>query len=719
MADSDVAVMERMADRREPRILSEDPLDGHGARKRILIGTSDIAGPIKNGGIGTAYSHAARFLAAEGHHVTILFVHNRADDPDTLEKARALYTPAGVRFVGAKPRPGARTPLAATVAPSYAMYNYLRSSSETYDIVHCSEWRGVGYISLLAKHLGLEFADTHFVVKCSSPTLWNAEGNEQFLRGEGDLGLAFMERRSVELADTVISGSAHMLDWMRRAHYALPERSFVWPNIFPGPEEPAAGTDAPLEEVVFFGRLEPRKGLVLFVDAINYLAKRGETPKRITFLGGKAARFDGPGLIDEAKAKWPGAEVRLLTGKSATEAIAYLRKPGRLAVIPSLLENSSMAIYECLAHGVPFVAAATGGSPELVHASDAPRALVRPHHIDLAQRIQALETDGLSPIRPRWDPVASHKVWSDWHAAAAAFRNRAAEAASIQREVWRNQPKVTVCITHYERPRLLAMALDSVRRQDWPNFNVVLVDDGSASRDAVDALDALESEFAQRGWRMVRQENRYLGAARNAAALAADGEYLLFLDDDNVLMEHALTKLVRAAQYADLDVVTAGGRRFRGDGDPRVEGDVELGTPLRFLGPARAWNMYRNVVGDACALIRRDVFLKEGGYTEHYRVGLDDLEFYNRLMASGRQIEHLPQELFYYRLSEQSMKKQNRSIEQGRFRAVSPSLMAGDSEERALYSYSIAQRDNNSDTAKKSGGIDRMVSDFVKRLFKA
>ena len=88
--------------------------------------------------------------------------------------------------------------------------------------------RGLGYGALLAKSLGIAFGATHFVVKGSSPTLWAVEGNRQLVSTEQQLGWVFMERRSIEMADTVICGSAHLLGWMREAGYTMPERSFVW-----------------------------------------------------------------------------------------------------------------------------------------------------------------------------------------------------------------------------------------------------------------------------------------------------------------------------------------------------------------------------------------------------------------------------------------------------------------------------------------------------------
>ena len=366
--------------------------DGAGAKKRVCIATPDVLGPIKNGGIGTAYHHVARFLAEQGHDVVIAFVNGNASNVGLMEETRAFYAGFGVAFEPIVPhRPANKTTLARVSAPTWTLLDWLQAREQPFDIVHVSEWRGLGYGPLLAKSQGLAFGATHFVVKGSSPTLWQVEGNRQFLTQEQQLGWVFMERRSVELADTVICGSAHLLEWMSDAGYAMPARSFVWPNVFPAPDpspevatERVARDGARLEEVVFFGRLESRKGLVLFVDAIDRLVRRGRAPARVTFLGGSSQRFNGPRHIEDRAQHWP-VEVRTITDFGAKEAVAYLSQPGRLAVIPSLLENSSIAVMECLQAGIPFVAAATGGTPELVAPEDHGRALVAADHIALGR----------------------------------------------------------------------------------------------------------------------------------------------------------------------------------------------------------------------------------------------------------------------------------------------------------------------------------------------
>ena len=663
--------------------------------KFICLATPDILGPIKNGGIGTAFHHLARQLAAWGHEVVIAYVNDNAADTAQMAAARALYARHGVAFEHIVPRPAAETALARVPAPSWTLLDWLRGREQPFDIVWVPDWHGVGYGALLAKSLGLAFGDTHFAVIGHGPSLWATEGSRQLVHTEEELGWVFLERRSVELADTFISTSVHLIEWMRDAGYALPARSFVWPNAFPPPDPAPAAAVAraardgvPLHEVVFFGRLEPRKGLPLFIAAIDRLVRRGQAPPQVTFLGARSGRIDGPGLIRRAARQWPVA-VRTITDAGADEAVAYLARPGRLAVTPSLQENCSLAVLECLQAGIPFVAVDAGGTPELIDPADHARALVAPDSIALGDRLAALAAAPLRAVRPARGFNHILHVWRRWHAQTAPFTAAAERFAARAASAAAETPPVTICLVHHERPALLCMAADSALAQDYPNLDAVLVDDGSESPAALAVLEQVEADFAARGWRVVRQENRYAGAARNTAARAARGEWLLFLDDDNVLFPDAVSRLVRAARFAGADCVPAASIRFTGDGDPRADG-AALGTPIRFLGAARAWSHFNNVVGDTCAVVRRDVFEAVGGFTEEYRVGLEDLALYNRLIHEGRRIEPLPDPVYYYRMGGPSIKQRNRSAEAAQRRVLAPYLDGLSGEDRAWRAYAAA-----------------------------
>ncbi len=81
--------------------------------------------------------------------------------------------------------------------------------------------------------------------------------------------------------------------------------------------------------------------------------------------------------------------------------------------MPSLLENSPYAVAECIEHGVPFLAADVGGTPELVAAEDRARVLHPPTPDDFAAALERRphERDGVEPARPARAPEDSLAAW--------------------------------------------------------------------------------------------------------------------------------------------------------------------------------------------------------------------------------------------------------------------------------------------------------------------
>ncbi|WP_445365321.1 glycosyltransferase [Microbulbifer sp. ANSA001] len=665
--------------------------------RRICIITEDIFGPIKNGGIGTAYYHLAVFLQRSGHKVTICFVNGLAKNPIKMQRTKSFFEKYNIDFFSIAPQILAKTAMARTMAMPYAAYEWLKQHENCFDVVHVSEWRGMAYIALLAKKLGIAFQNMHFAVKGSSPTLWSAEGNQQFLKEERQLGWVFMERKSAEMADTLICGSNHLFQWMVRNKYNLPERSFYWPNVFiddlmPDRKKNTSNIISATREWVFFGRLEPRKGIILFVNALNTLSVKGIKLPKITFLGGLSHRFDARKFIEENQGNWK-TKIEYRSNFNSLEAVEYLSGDGRLAIIPALLENSPIAVYECLAARIPFIAADTGGTSELLDKKSVEKILFKPNHISLASKlavhIKELPCPGIKHERLR----KSIKVWEQWHGQEHLVSIKKTKSIAVL-------PLISICVTHYERPELLDQALNSIDRQSYKNFEVIIVDDGSVSDNTLKALKIFEDRYKDRGWQFIYQENRYVGAARNTAARNASGDYLLFFDDDNVMMQDMVDKLVRAAIFSGIDCLTCSSIRFSGVGEPNTA-ESKLGTQIRFMGPAKAWATKVNIVGDATCLIKTSLFKKYGGYTERYRTGKDDIEFYSKLIFEKVKISYYPDPLYYYRTSKNSMKERNHFQEEGEFRQISPYLKGLDSEDKSLLLFRKQQKENNKAKAAK------------------
>ena len=117
---------------------------------------------------------------------------------------------------------------------------------------------------------------------------------------------------------------------------------------------------------------------------------------------------------------------------------------------------------------------------------------------------------------------------------------------------------VSVIVPIYNVEPFLRDCLDSLRAQTYTDLQVLMVDDGST-----DGCAAIAEEFAAADSRftLIRQANAGLSAARNVAVPQAKGEYLAFVDSDDVLAAHAYELLVQAL---------AGGADFASGGGATV-----------------------------------------------------------------------------------------------------------------------------------------------------
>lgn len=614
-------------------------------RLRVCLASPDLVGPIRNGGIGTAMTALAEALAADGHQVTALHLLGRRCEQQTIEHWIAWYRERGLQLVPLEPGP---TPLLGSENVVMAHDALLWLRGQSFDVIHFPESRGLAYFCLLARRQGLAFQGTTFVLGTHSPAAWLKQGNQELLERFEELETDYLERRSLELADVVWSPSQYLLRWERDRNWKLPEATFVQPCLAPPPVGvPAAarGSEA-VRELVFFGRLEERKGLVLFCDALEKLAAQSpETGRhlRVTFLGKPMTVRGVPSLEYLAgRIRRLPFPARVVSDKDRHAALAYLREPGRLAVMPSLMENSPFTVVECVREGVPFLASTVGGIPELLTPEG--QALLIPPRPDLwAAALGRVIREGAARGQLACDPEANRRAWLDWHARLPPATDAAGDAPGAGDR----RPLVSVCLTHFNRPHLLAQALDSLRGQDYPHLEVVLMDDASTDPAALAYLDGLAAEFADRGWRLERSSvNRYASGARNAAARLARGEYLLFMDDDNVAKPGEVSTLVGVARRTGVDLVGCFVDIFEGP-EPPGPGRSVLRWPC--LGPAVALGLWRNVLGDTNTLFRRGAFFELGGFTEDYGVSSEDHELLARAVLRGYRFEVVPEALFWYR----------------------------------------------------------------------
>lgn len=121
---------------------------------------------------------------------------------------------------------------------------------------------------------------------------------------------------------------------------------------------------------------------------------------------------------------------------------------------------------------------------------------------------------------------------------------------------------VTVVIPVFNTGEAIRAAIRSIRRQDYPNLEVLLVNDGSTD----ETMELAQSEICDdERFRIVNKENGGLSSARNRGLEEASGDLVIFWDSDDTQKENAISTLVDAMDSADADVACCGLTRIRFD----------------------------------------------------------------------------------------------------------------------------------------------------------
>lgn len=601
-------------------------------KPKIAVVTDELAGFNKGGGIGTCARSLVQDLVNQNFDVDIIITH-----PDAIfEKSRFegcdLISVANlVRERGYEP--------ADHVVYAYCTHELLCQTR--YEVVHFNDWRGSGFFHAMAARQGL--VNSFIVTHTHGPSKWVREYNLE-LSNIDMSEIDALERGQIESSHLVISPSKYLLHWYQKTGVKLPatkvvnwqlpewlgDGKFVQTDVLTTRPIPPNS----LKEIIFFGRHEKRKGFDIFLKAVA--SKTSLKNLDIIFLG-RFDRIDREFTGSMALRMLPqhGGAIRFVNSFNHHEAMTFLNsRQNAIVVLPSAIENSPCTVGECFSIGIPFIATAVGGTPELfVNGVSAPN-LVPYSAKDLAQKLEEVASRGLdsvtSALRPRQIQADWSEIYND------SIRASKTKAALIS-------PPVTVCLVHYNRPQLLQLALEALQRQTYRNFDVVLVDDGSNEKN-LEQLRGIENQHWGFDLKVVYSENKYLGAARNIAASNARGEFLIFHDDDNIAEPNQIELFVKAITVGDYDLLTSQYLVFDEHADPSE-------AKIRYfpMGVGGAFSFFRNRFGDANAIIKKTVFQTIGGFSELREVGWEDWEFFLRGHITGVRQGLVPYPLFRYR----------------------------------------------------------------------
>ncbi len=297
-------------------------------------------------------------------------------------------------------------------------------------------------------------------------------------------------------------------------------------------DEGSRTVDVDNDHLIFFGRLETRKGLHVFGEALRQLRREGgPLPRTVSFLGTLVTVNGRPAAeyLDALRHDLAPVEFRVISNLDHRGRPEYIEQTRGLVVIPRCVDNCPFVVIECIENRFPFLAARTGGIPDMVD----PKATFEPTPPALAARLAERHRIDHTDMQHPYSVREAARIWRDLHGEQGPLGVAGSPLAAAREGRRRYAPRVGLHPLLRARSRYLATLVAAFADQSYPDLEVVVVNDGSGP-EASREFDRVAAEPRDGRFRFLTTENRGPGAARNAAAEAATGDLLLFFDADDL-----------------------------------------------------------------------------------------------------------------------------------------------------------------------------------------
>ena len=230
-----------------------------------------------------------------------------------------------------------------------------------------------------------------------------------------------------------------------------------------------------------------------------------------------------------------------------------------------------------------------------------------------------------------------------------------------------NLPLVSVIVPSYNYLRYIDKCLESVINQDYPNIEVIVVDDGSTDG-SLEYLKSLGGPI-----KVLQQNNEGVSIARNHGLLESKGEFIAFLDADDFWDTSKISKQINAVLGTDMDLVYCGvilvapdGIRTMGTINPQFYGDC---SPYFRRYPTRAIV----ALGTSNALFRKTILAQSGIFDPKLSISAD-WDFFRRYCDFGK-VAALNEQLSFYRQHPENMSTYSKSFIPDTIRSVRKMLI--------------------------------------------
>ena len=600
-------------------------------------------------------------FAHNGHDVTVFI-------PDETTSDYAIVYDAGIRQVRFNTsRTKIQNHLGFAPALAYEFAKIVKDIIEIDgkpDVIESQEYLAIAYYVLQFKLLEYpEFSNIPVILTLHSPAFlylhYNREGTYKF----PNYWTGEMEKSCIRSADICISPSAYIIEEIKE-HMSLDGLAIpVIHNPYRAPQERPEYASTNMK-IVFFGKLSPQKGVFELFQYMEALWMAGfEHP--IYVIGGSEKVYYPEmktmgHLVQERYDKYIKNGLIKFVGKIAPAELNKYLQDAQVILVPSTNDNLPYTVIESMARGKVVLASRQGGQRELI--ADGRNGFLFDHNIPgefqtKLKSILSLTTKELFCIGEAAQQTISselnhQRIYQLKSAVVADLiaKPRGTTVFPFTREVTAENKipmkgvsgLLSVVIPYYNMGKYIDACIESVKRSSYHAIEIIIVNDGSTNESDKKALN----KFNDRSdIKIVHQTNRGLAETRNAGAQISSGEFVAFLDADDMIHPDYYAKSLRVLQ--------------------KYENVFFVGSWIQYFGSTQniwpTWNpeppyiLLHNTVNSSSLVYKKAAFLESGKFDKRVDYGIEDYESVVNMIANGHRGVVLPECLFLYRVRSDSI----------------------------------------------------------------
>jgi len=645
------------------------------------------------GGIATYVGNTATMFAEAGHNITVFARSNKPGIEERGNLKLIKIVPKDIHFLSST--------TASTLSEKHPSFpynvmgywgaisyqlaeeviSYIRRNGKP-DAIESEDYSGIAYFLIQKKLLGcpeLQGVPIILTLHSSQYLLYPASKMPSYRLS--DYWVGRMEKFCTLAADGIVAPTQYIA---KQVMTALGNDLDIEIIPLPAPQQLLQKNQLPLcqptpGDIVYFGRLEVRKGIIPLVEACSHLWDAGVN-FQLTAIGSDTwYHLKGCHVktyLEEKYRQYIQAG-KLIISPPLQQPQLYERiAKAWCVVIPSLWENFPNTCMESMLLGKVILAASDVGHVEMLRTSEREVGIIFDWQVadnfsDKLNYILNLDSTEILQIgeatRNLIEEISGHE---NVLPKRIAHLQRVIESSTKQQrtvfpslnypphgqiaypqalhEMANVRGRISVCIPFYNHEQYISETLDSVYQSDYENLEVIILNDGSTDKQSLTELAAVEKKYSN--LKVIHTKNRGVAAARNKMAEVASGEYIAFLDSDDKVSTTFYTQAVKVlTQYQNVGFVASWLKEF---GESQKVW-MAWNTEFPYL-------LCHNTLG-VCTVVRKAAYLAVGGMKSVVAENLEDYECWISLCERGWLGVVIPELHYFYRIhSDSRLRSSNR-----------------------------------------------------------